>query len=70
MINFVMGDWMGFGIIGIVYEGFANYIISHIIFFVLAALCLVGLVSTIKWIFTRKRKKETPGEKWMRTGKL
>jgi len=70
MINFVMGDLAGFGIIGIVYQGFTNYIISHIIFFILAALCAIGLITSIKWLFTRKRKKETPGQKWMRTGKL
>ena len=69
-MKFIMGDFMGFGAIGLVYEGFGSYLLSHIIFFTLIVLAVIGCFTVMKWIFTGRRPKETPGQKWMRTGRM
>lgn len=69
-MKFIMGDFMGFGAIGLIYEGFGGYLLAHIIFFALILFAIIGFFATIKWLFTRRKPKETPGQKWMRTGRM
>ena len=66
-MKFIWGgeDWVGYlermtyrGAIGVFYKdtlgGMAAYAIAGII----ALLTLIGLFTTIKWLFTRKKKKK------------
>lgn len=69
-MEFVMGDILGFGMIGWVYYNTTGYIFTRIISFSTTILATIGLITIIKWLFTRKRTKETPGQKWLRTGKM
>lgn len=41
----------------------------QILFILMVIFSIIGFITTIKWLFTRK-KKETPGEKWRRTGRM
>ena len=39
----------------------------------LVAMCIfsiIGVVSTIKWVRNRRKPKETPEEKWLKTGRI
>lgn len=69
-MHFIMGDLFGVGIIGLGYSSMGGYLLSHIIFFAIVIFAAIGLFTTIKWLFTHKRKKETPGQKWLRTGRM
>ena len=73
-MQFVMGDILGFGMVGFVYYTTGGYLLSRFIFFAVLILAVIGLVSLFKGIFGGlfggRRKKETAGEYWMRTGKM
>lgn len=73
-MEFVMGELLGIGAIGIMYTSDLGGIAAYAIVIIILLLTLIGLFTILKWIFTRKRKnkrssEETPGQKWLRTGR-
>ena len=68
-MHFLAGDAFGMGGIGIVYDGPLGAIGTWIVFITIIILSIIGLLTTLKFLFTRKRKKETPEERWLKTGK-
>lgn len=42
----------------------------QILFILMVIFSIIGFITTIKWLFTRNRNKETPGQKWRRTGRM
>ena len=67
--------WLDFiqywGVIGFFYDSTLGGILAYLIVGVICLFAVIGLLATIKWLFTRKRKKKTaPGENWLKTGKL
>ena len=72
-MKFIMGDILGAGGIGLIYYNTWGFILTHIIFFALIIFAIIGLITTIAFLFGRKgkgRHKETAEEKWIRTGKF
>ena len=72
-MKFYAGDiWPTFGVVGFVYEGTIGALWSMILATVIGILAIIGLITIIKTIVRKisNRKKETPGEKWMRTGRM
>ncbi len=77
-MKFIMGeDWMNFldrltyrGIIGIAYESTLDGVLAYIIFGLICLFTVIGVISTIKFIFFGRKKKEDPHQKWLRTGKM
>ncbi len=58
-MKFIMGDFLGIGIIGFSYYNMGGYLFAHLIFFIFAALALIGAWQVIKWImvgFPQKKK--------------
>lgn len=68
-MNFFAGEILGMGGIGIIYNGPMGAIGTWLLFIIMVILSVIGLFTTLKFLFTRKRKKETPEEHWLRTGK-
>ena len=77
-MKFIMGeDWINFlerltyrGIIGIAYESSLDGGLAYIIFGLVCLFAVIGVISTIKFLFFGRRKKEDPDQKWLRTGKM
>ena len=69
-MKFIMGDIAGFGMVGWVYYDMTGYLITRVLFIGMAILATIGLITILKFLFTGRKKKETPGEKWMRTGRM
>ena len=73
-MQFVMGDILGFGMVGFMYYNTTGYPISRLIFFVVLILAVIGLIALFGKLFTgglfKRRQKETDGEYWLRTGKV
>ena len=69
-MKFIMGDIAGFGMVGWVYYDMTGYLIARVLFIGMAILATIGLITILKFLFTGQKKKETPGEKWMRTGRM
>ncbi len=42
----------------------------QILFLLMVVFSIIGLITTIKWFFGKRKPKETPGEKWRRTGRI
>lgn len=74
-MNFIAGDVIGLGGIGFVYYSVWGAIFSWIIFIIFALLAIIGLITVIRFFFggrfgNRKKRGETDGEYWLRTGKI
>lgn len=77
-MKFIMGeDWINFlerltyrGIIGIAYKSTLDGVLAYIIFGLVCLFAVIGVISTIKFIFFGRKKKEDPHQKWLRTGKM
>ena len=58
------------GVIGLFYKTTWQGVLAYIIFGLMVILSVIGLLTVIKWLVMKPRKKkETTSEKWMRTGK-
>lgn len=57
------------GAIGIFYDDTLSGVLAFLIFAIVCILAVIGLITVLKRIFFGKRPKETPGERWMRTGR-
>lgn len=68
----IYGELFGYGIIGIGYDTHIGFIGAHILVALIMVLAVIGLIATISFIIKaiKNHKKETPGEKWMRTGRM
>lgn len=60
----------GLGGYGIIFGNTFGMILAHILLIVIGILALIGLVVVIGWLFTRKKGKMDPHEKWLKTGKM
>lgn len=71
-MEFIMGDVFGVGMVGWMYYDMTGYLIARLLFGGMAILSIVGLVTIVGFIIRaiKGRKKETPGEKWLRTGRM
>lgn len=74
-MKFLAGDVIGLGGIGLVYYSVWGAIFAWIIFIVFAALAIIGLVTVLRFFFggiwkNRKKRGETDGQYWLRTGKV
>lgn len=59
------------GGIGLYYDDTLGGIITYLVFGLFCILAIIGFITVIKWIFFRRKKsKETPEQKWLRTGKF
>lgn len=75
-MKFIMGDVLGFGIVGFMYYNTTGYILSRIILFALAVLAVIGFIAVLGFIFGggfkfkfRKSQREKERD-WIRTGKF
>ena len=79
-MKFIMGgeDMMSYlermsydGAIGLFYKTPWQGVLAYLIFGVMVILSIIGLVTVVKWFINKpSKKKETPGERWLRTGKM
>lgn len=59
------------GAIGIFYDDTMGGVLTFLICGIICILAVIGLFTVLKWIFFRRKKpKEDPGKKWLRTGKF
>lgn len=58
------------GVIGLFYDSTWGGVLAFIIVAVVALLAVIGLFSVLRFIFGGRKPKETPHEKWLRTGKM
>lgn len=77
-MKFIIGgeDWMSYfermtydGAIGIFYKDTLGGILAYLIVGLLILLAVIGLITVLRFIFRPRKKKMTPGEKWLKTGK-
>lgn len=57
------------GVIGLFYDNTWMGLLAHVIVFALVFFALIGVIATLKFLFFRK-KKMSPHEKWLKTGKM
>lgn len=73
-MKFIFGgvDLFGFKIggVGIMYTSTWGAIGTYLIAGVIFLLAIVGLITICKALFGGRRRKETPGEHWKRTGRM
>ena len=59
------------GAIGLFYDTTWGGLLAYTIFAVICILAAIGLITVLKLLFSRKRKKKmSASEKWMKTGKF
>ena len=46
------------GVIGLFYDSTLTGLLAYLIFFAVIGFAIIGLISTLKWLFTRKKKKK------------
>lgn len=77
-MEFVMGDILGFGMVGFMYYNTTGYLLARIIFVGLIILAVIGLISILRFLFgggikfTFKRGKSQADKErdWLKTGKF
>lgn len=77
-MKFIMGDILGFGMVGFMYYDTTGYLLARIIVFGLIALAVIGLISILRFIFAggikftlRRGKSQADKERdWLKTGKF
>ncbi|WP_293008553.1 MULTISPECIES: hypothetical protein [unclassified Oscillibacter] len=57
------------GAIGLFYDSTLGGVLTYLIFGTMCILAVVGLITVLKLLFFRK-KKISPEEKWLKTGKF
>lgn len=58
------------GAIGLFYEDTLSGLLAYLIFGLICLFAIIGIFSLLKWVFFRRKPKEDPGKKWLRTGKM
>lgn len=58
------------GAIGLFYDDTLGGVLAYLIFAVVAILAVIGLFTVLKWLFFGRKHKESPEDKWLRTGKF
>ena len=59
------------GGIGLFYDTTWGGVLAYIIFAVVCVLAVIGLITVISFLFSRKgKKKMSDSERWMKTGKF
>ena len=46
------------GVIGLFYDSTLTGLLAYLIFFAVIGFAIIGLISTLKWLFTRKKKRK------------
>lgn len=59
----------GLGGYGIIFGNVFGMILAHLLLITVALLSVIGLITVLRWLFTRKKKMD-PHEKWLKTGKM
>lgn len=57
------------GAIGIFYTTTWEGVLTYIIAAVIVLLAIIGLFTVLKYLFSRKKSKESAHDRWLRTGK-
>lgn len=58
------------GVIGIFYNDTLSGVLSYLLVGIILVFAVIGVFAVLKRIIFGKKKKEDPGKKWLRTGKL
>lgn len=58
------------GVIGLFYESTWEGVLAYIIFGLVCLFTVIGIISTLKFLFFGRKKKEDPHQKWLRIGKM
>lgn len=58
------------GAIGLFYDNTLGGILAYLIFGIVAILAIVGFFTVLKWLFFRRKRKESAEAKWLKTGKF
>ena len=58
------------GTIGLFYDNTLGGILAYLIFGIVAILAIVGFFTVLKWLFFRRKRKESAEAKWLKTGKF
>ena len=64
-------EWNSYrGVIGLFYNSTLEGVLAYAIFAIIAVLCVIGLVTVVKWLTAERQpdEPEDPHKKWMRTG--
>lgn len=77
-VHFMMGEgswsWLERatyrGGIGFYYDSTLGGVITYIIVGLLVLFAVIGFIATLKCLFFSRKKKQDPGEKWLKTGKF
>lgn len=69
-------DWLSYlermtydGAIGIFYKDTLSGVIAYLIAGLIILLAIIGLITVLRFFFRPSKKKMSPGEKWLKTGK-
>ena len=46
------------GVIGLFYDSTLTGMLAYLLFGIICAFAIIGLFATVKWLFTRKKKKK------------
>jgi len=46
------------GVIGLFYDSTLTGLLAYLIFFAVIGFAIIGVISMLKWLFTRKKKKK------------
>ena len=57
------------GGIGLFFNSTFTGLLAYALFFLFCILAAIGLFTVIRWIISSKKRKETPGQYWSRTGR-
>lgn len=58
------------GAIGLFYDNTLGGILAYLIFGIVAILAIIGFFTVLKWLFFRRKRKESAEAKWLKTGKF
>ncbi len=58
------------GGVGFYYDSTLGGILTFIVVGLICLFAIIGVITTIKFLFFGRRKKEDPHQKWLRTGKM
>lgn len=58
------------GVVGFFYTDTMGGLLTFIICGAILLFAVIGVLSVLKFLFFRRKAKEDPGKKWLRTGKF
>ena len=58
------------GCVGLFYSSTIGGVLTFIIAILFFALAIIGLITVLRFFIKGRKPKETPGQKWLRTGRI